>query len=61
MLSPQTKDEVTDAAVRKLRTAVGGVLSVDALLASSEEVIQGAINKVGFWRKKARCAFSTSP
>jgi len=54
MLSPQTKDEVTDAAVRKLRVAVGGVLSVDALLAASDEVIRGAINKVGFWRKKTR-------
>lgn len=55
MLSPQTKDEVTDAAVRKLRAALGGVLSVDALLAASTSTIHDAINKVGFWRKKAQC------
>lgn len=55
MLSPQTKDEVTDAAVRRLRDALGGVLSVDALLAASTSTIQGAINKVGFWNKKTTC------
>jgi hypothetical protein len=32
MLSSQTKDEVTDAAVSKLREVVGGSLSVDAML-----------------------------
>ncbi|KAH9992852.1 DNA glycosylase [Russula vinacea] len=37
MLSSQTKDEVTDAAVDKLRVALGGTLSLDALLAAEEQ------------------------
>ncbi|KAG6377602.1 hypothetical protein JVT61DRAFT_15420 [Boletus reticuloceps] len=44
---PKTKDEVTDAAVAKLRTALGGALSVQA-------VISEAIAKVGFWRRKTQ-------
>ncbi|KAF7353854.1 Endonuclease III-like protein [Mycena venus] len=52
MLSPQTKDQVTDAAVSKLRTALGGSVSLDAVLAADKETISGAINKVGFWPRK---------
>ncbi|KAG6835643.1 hypothetical protein H0H93_016250 [Arthromyces matolae] len=52
MLSSQTKDEVTDAAVSKLRTALGGSLSVDALIAADDATISEAIGKVGFWRRK---------
>ncbi|KXN91920.1 hypothetical protein AN958_11305 [Leucoagaricus sp. SymC.cos] len=52
MLSSQTKDEVTDAAVKKLRAAVGGILSIDAVLAAEESTVSEAINKVGFWRRK---------
>ncbi|EPQ50587.1 DNA glycosylase [Gloeophyllum trabeum ATCC 11539] len=52
MLSSQTKDEVTDAAVAKLREAVGGTLSVDAVLQADDSVIFEAICKVGFWRRK---------
>lgn len=52
MLSSQTKDEVTDAAVTKLRDAVGGSLSVDAILQAEESAIADAICKVGFWRRK---------
>lgn len=52
MLSSQTKDEVTSAAVLKLREAVGGSLSVDAILATDNIVISEAICKVGFWRRK---------
>jgi endonuclease-3 len=52
MLSSQTKDEVTDAAVTKLRTAIGGTLSIENLIAADEKVIAEAINKVGFWRRK---------
>ncbi|KAL1947185.1 hypothetical protein VTO73DRAFT_14146 [Trametes versicolor] len=52
MLSSQTKDEVTDAAVTKLRDAVGGSLSVDAILQADESAIADAICKVGFWRRK---------
>jgi endonuclease III len=58
MLSSQTKDEVTDAAVAKLRLALGGTLSLDALLAAEEHVIADSINKVGFWRRKTQ---SVSP
>ncbi|KAH9961049.1 DNA glycosylase [Russula dissimulans] len=54
MLSSQTKDEVTDAAVDKLRSAFGGTLSLEALLAAEEHVIADAINKVGFWRRKTQ-------
>ena len=52
MLSSQTKDEVTDAAVTKLRDAVGGSLSVDAIVRADESKISEAIAKVGFWRRK---------
>ncbi|KAI0373147.1 DNA glycosylase [Pilatotrama ljubarskyi] len=54
MLSSQTKDEVTDAAVAKLREAVGGSLSVDAILQADESTISEAICKVGFWRRKTQ-------
>ena len=54
MLSSQTKDEVTDAAVAKLREAVGGTLSIDAVLAASESAVSDAICKVGFWRRKTQ-------
>ena len=60
MLSSQTKDELTDAAVEKLRVALGGTLSLDALLAAEEHVIADAINKVGFWRRKTQLIFSPS-
>ncbi|KZV68113.1 DNA glycosylase [Peniophora sp. CONT] len=52
MLSSQTKDEVTDAAVKSLRTALGGSLSLTALLNADADTISNAINKVGFWRRK---------
>ncbi|KAG5337609.1 hypothetical protein C0989_009169 [Termitomyces sp. Mn162] len=52
MLSSQTKDEVTDAAVSKLRAALGGSLSVDGLIAADDATISDAIGKVGFWRRK---------
>jgi len=55
MLSSQTKDEVTDAAVSNLREAFGGTLSIDAMLAASETKISDAICKVGFWRRKTKC------
>ena len=54
MLSSQTKDEVTDAAVDKLRTALGGTRSLDTLLAVEEHIIADAISKVGFWRRKTQ-------
>ncbi|KAF8643550.1 hypothetical protein AX16_008938 [Volvariella volvacea WC 439] len=54
MLSSQTKDEVTDAAVSALREAVGGTLSIDAIIAADESTISQAIGKVGFWRRKTQ-------
>ncbi|KAG2348314.1 DNA glycosylase [Suillus weaverae] len=52
MLSSQTKDEVTDAAVEKLRAAIGGTLSVAAIISADDSTISTAIAKVGFWRRK---------
>ncbi|KAI0261729.1 DNA glycosylase [Gloeopeniophorella convolvens] len=54
MLSSQTKDEVTDASLDRLRAALGGTLSLDALLGAPEQAIADAINKVGFWRRKTQ-------
>ncbi|KAH7093942.1 DNA glycosylase [Auriculariales sp. MPI-PUGE-AT-0066] len=51
MLSSQTKDEVTHTAVGNLRTALGA-LTLETMLDADESVISGAINKVGFWRRK---------
>lgn len=51
MLSSQTKDEVTADAVRKLEAALGP-LSVQNVIKADDEAIQGAICKVGFWRRK---------
>ncbi|EAU88217.1 DNA-(apurinic or apyrimidinic site) lyase [Coprinopsis cinerea okayama7 len=52
MLSSQTKDEVTDAAVTKLRTALGGAISVEGIINAPSSLISEAIAKVGFWRRK---------
>ncbi|KAF9531736.1 DNA glycosylase [Crepidotus variabilis] len=52
MLSSQTKDEVTDAAVKKIRAALGGSISIEGMIAADDTVISGAIAKVGFWRRK---------
>jgi endonuclease-3 len=54
MLSSQTKDEVTDAAVSNLRAALGGSLTVDAMIEAEESSISEAIAKVGFWRRKTQ-------
>ncbi|KAL0563726.1 alpha,alpha-trehalase nth1 [Marasmius crinis-equi] len=54
MLSSQTKDGVTDAAVMNLRKAFGGSISVDAMIAAEDNVISEAIAKVGFWRRKTQ-------
>lgn len=52
MLSSQTKDEVTDAAVSKLRDALGGSITVDAMRQADNKIVSDAIGKVGFWRRK---------
>jgi endonuclease III len=52
MLSSQTKDQVVDAAVSKLQTALGGSLSIQGMIDAEEDAIAEAIAKVGFWRRK---------
>ncbi|KAI0046586.1 DNA glycosylase [Auriscalpium vulgare] len=54
MLSSQTKDEVVDAAVAKLQDAVGGTMSVDAIISASPSTVASAINKCGFWPSKTK-------
>jgi endonuclease III len=53
MLSSQTKDEVTFLAMQSLREALGGSVSVEAMIATPIQAIEKAIGKVGFWRRKA--------
>ncbi|KAF9651900.1 DNA glycosylase [Thelephora ganbajun] len=52
MLSSQTKDEITDAAISKLRAALGGSISIHGVIGADESTISQAIDKVGFWRRK---------
>jgi endonuclease-3 len=53
MLSSQTKDPVTAAAVTNLHETLPGGLTAWSLSAASLEMVHGCINKVGFWRRKA--------
>ncbi|KAG8778951.1 DNA N-glycosylase and apurinic/apyrimidinic (AP) lyase [Ceratobasidium sp. 428] len=53
MLSSQTRDEMTAAAVTNLRTVLPGGLTVTSIIEADLSVISQAINKVGFWRRKA--------
>jgi endonuclease-3 len=53
ILSPQTTDEVCSAAVGKLRQALGGSISLEAILDADMNIIVNAIKSVGFWSKKA--------
>lgn len=46
MLSSQTKDEVTAAAMANLRSVLPGGLTLSSLLAADPSVISGAIGKV---------------
>jgi endonuclease-3 len=52
MLSSQTKDEVTNAAINNLRSALGGSISLEGMIDAEDGVIAEAISKVGFWRRK---------
>lgn len=54
MLSSQTKDPVTHAAVAALRASLGGVLSLATLRNASADEIDAAICKVGFHQTKAK-------
>uniref|UniRef100_A0A8C4NKF7 DNA-(apurinic or apyrimidinic site) lyase n=1 Tax=Eptatretus burgeri TaxID=7764 RepID=A0A8C4NKF7_EPTBU len=51
MLSSQTKDEVTAAAMRRLRE---NCLTVEAILGTDDITLEKLIYPVGFWRTKAR-------
>ncbi|WVW79822.1 hypothetical protein I302_101792 [Kwoniella bestiolae CBS 10118] len=53
MLSSQTKDPVTSAAVTTLHDTLPGGLTAKSLSEATTEEIQNCINKVGFWRRKA--------
>ncbi|WWD16910.1 hypothetical protein CI109_101342 [Kwoniella shandongensis] len=53
MLSSQTKDPVTSAAVTTLHDTLPGGLTAQSLADASLETVQNCINKVGFWRRKA--------
>lgn len=52
MLSAQTKDEVTHAALSNMQNALGAV-SVENVIAADVETIERAVCKVGFWRRKS--------
>jgi endonuclease-3 len=52
MLSSQTKDEVTAAAIQNLRQKLPGGLNLDSVLQAKEELLDKCIFKVGFHRKK---------
>jgi endonuclease III len=52
MLSSQTKDAVTAAATASLRTALGGSITLEGIIAAPPSLISECINKVGFWRRK---------
>ncbi|KAJ3983238.1 DNA glycosylase [Lentinula detonsa] len=56
MLSSQTKDVVTHAAISNLRSALRALgssgLSAIALASAPPSLVQDSINKVGFWRRK---------
>lgn len=56
MLSSQTKDEVTDMAMKKLREALGGTVTLEAIIEADDNTICIAIAKVGFWRRKTQYA-----
>ncbi|KAF5382275.1 hypothetical protein D9757_008957 [Collybiopsis confluens] len=53
MLSSQTKDQVTHAAITNLRSSLGGSLSASSLASAPLSQIEESINKVGFWRRKS--------
>ncbi|KAI9633112.1 DNA glycosylase [Dioszegia hungarica] len=53
MLSSQTKDAVTSAAVTNLHLTLPGGLTCTSLAAADRGVVEGCIAKVGFWRRKA--------
>jgi len=57
MLSSQTKDPVTFAATKRL---IEHGLTPENIAATDEETVAAMINKVGFWRQKARYIKATT-
>ena len=53
MLSSQTKDTITSQAMTNLHQTLPSGLSAQSLSEAPREVVEGCINKVGFWRRKA--------
>lgn len=53
MLSSQTKDDVTAAAVRRLRTNLKPTLTPESVLAAGTAELEKLLNPVGFFRRKA--------
>ncbi|KAF2087409.1 DNA glycosylase, partial [Saccharata proteae CBS 121410] len=54
MLSSQTKDTVTAAAIKTLQARLPGGLTLASLRAVEQDVLNGLIGKVGFHNNKAR-------
>jgi endonuclease III len=52
MLSSQTKDETTAAAVAKLKAHQPGGLTLESVLEMSDEILDAHICKVGFHKRK---------
>ncbi|CAG8741906.1 27259_t:CDS:2 [Dentiscutata erythropus] len=54
MLSSQTKDQVTAAAMQNLRQQLKGGLNMESIMQVDEEFLDQCISKVGFHRRKAK-------
>ncbi|CAG8841801.1 34406_t:CDS:2, partial [Racocetra persica] len=54
MLSSQTKDQVTAAAMQNLRQQLTGGLNIESIMQVDEEFLDQCISKVGFHRRKAK-------
>ncbi|KAI9274448.1 DNA glycosylase [Phascolomyces articulosus] len=54
MLSSQTKDTVTSAAVKTLQTSLSGGLTLNSILQVDEKVLDNYIKSVGFHNRKAK-------
>lgn len=53
MLSSQTKDTVTSAAVKNMQTTLPGGLTLESILQVSEADLDEKIKAVGFHQRKA--------
>ncbi|KAF7294539.1 ENDO3c domain-containing protein [Mycena indigotica] len=60
ILSAQTNDKAVDTAVINLRQAIGGTLSVEALLAADSGLIKDTIRSIGMSEKKTNYLKTTA-